>query len=114
LPEGGNDHEFHAHIDHELDAGVSIDRILVKPNVDSVESLVNYVNEGHSPSANSTAIGHLVEPGKVGILSRNGKIQLLPPGRYSMPNPRVKLLRVLPVTENPIHIETLTIVRVMR
>lgn len=52
--------------------------------------------------------------GKIGIISYNGKIQVVGPGRYTCFNPRAKIVAIKSVNDNLITYEILTIVRILR
>jgi hypothetical protein len=95
-----------------LDHPVNLENIVTPPNVSTVEELIQYVNGDDLVMAMSSLIGKLIEPGKIGIIDYNGKIQLIGPGRYMCPNPRATIESIRKLTENPIQYETLTIVRV--
>eukprot|EP01114_Cavostelium_apophysatum_P001457 TRINITY_DN1125_c0_g1_i4.p1 TRINITY_DN1125_c0_g1~~TRINITY_DN1125_c0_g1_i4.p1 ORF type:complete len:733 (-),score=224.80 TRINITY_DN1125_c0_g1_i4:49-2136(-) len=98
-------------LDHPMP---SLEALLVPPNAKTPEEIITIANNNQSPSAVSAAIGKLVEPGKVGIISVNGQIQLVGPGRYIFPNPRASLKYIESLTKNQITYETLTICRVQR
>ncbi len=95
-----------------LDDPKKIEEVVTKANTTSTEQLISLVNKNESPSAVESVIGKLIEPGKVGIVDHNGVIQLIGPGRWIFPNPRSSLQLIVPLTQNPIRHETLTIVRV--
>jgi len=94
--------------------------VLVPPNAGKcdeeldIQKIISLANGNESPAAAESIIGGLIEPGKVGVIDYNGKIQLVGPGRWILPNPRSELKMVVPLTENYIEYETLTIVRVNR
>lgn len=101
--------------DH-LDAAVPLEQILVKANVvdetDVAISLANIVNV-NGLSATKSLIGrHVIDPGRVGIINHNGNVQLVPPGRYMIPNPRANWVRSYSLTDNPITYESMSVVRV--
>jgi hypothetical protein len=65
-----------------LDKPLSLDDILTKANATSLEELLNIVNEGSSPAAVSSIVGTLIDPGKIGVINYNGKVQLIGPGLF--------------------------------
>lgn len=107
----------------KLENPIPLEKVLVAPNVhDSIDGICSFVNGGNEPSASTSVVGTLIDPGKVrnkinvkiqiGIINHNGVVELLGPGRYIFPNPRASLVQVVPLTQNPIRYETLLIVRV--
>jgi len=102
------------HLIQGLDNALKFEELVVLPNCKGAEDVVSKANDGSSPAAVSSLIGKLVEPGKVGVISWNGKIQLVGDGRYILPNPRASFKGVESLTKNYINIESLTIIRVQR
>ena len=50
----------------KLDNPVSMEKILVAPNVqDSIEGICSFVNGANKPSASTSMVGTLIDPGKV-------------------------------------------------
>jgi len=103
--------------DH-LDGAVSIENILVLPNIadaNLVQELTRFVNGENGLSAVKSAIGtKVIDPGMIGIINHNGNVQVVPPGRWMIPNPRANWIRTYSLTDNPITYESLSIVRVQK
>jgi len=97
-----------------LDNPLTLEEILVPPNAKTLTDVVSEVNGRRTPSASSSVIGTLIDPGKIGVIDHNGIVQLVGPGRWILPNPRSKLVMVVSLTENLIQYETLTIARIQR
>jgi len=96
----------------KLDSAIELSAVLIKSNATEIQDIINRCNNGEEASAVSSILGTLIEPGKIGIINHNGKVQIVGPGRYIFPNPRATLEEIIPLTQNPIKYETLTIVRV--
>lgn len=103
--------------DH-LDGAVEIDSILVQANIldeaNVAVALANSVNS-YGLSASKSMIGtKVIDPGMIGIINHNGNVQIVPPGRYMIPNPRANWIRTYSLTDNPITYESLSVVRVQK
>ena len=111
-----DDHEIDIKNFQGLDNPVRFEDLVIVANASSPEEVVRIANEivEGNVSAISSVLGHLIEPGKVGIILHNGKAMLVGPGRWLLPNPRASLERIVSLTENTIEYESLTIVRVQR
>jgi len=116
-PTAGAIEDDKAITDH-LDGAVEIDSILVKANiVDETNvalALANNVNSYGLSASKSTIGSKVIDPGRIGIINHNGNVQIVPPGRYMIPNPRANWIRTYSLTENPITYESLSIVRVQK
>jgi regulator of protease activity HflC (stomatin/prohibitin superfamily) len=88
--------------------------ILTKPNANNIDDIIRIINHGKSPSASSSIFGNLIEPGKIGIIKHNGKIEAVGPGRYILFNPRASLETIFSLSENHNNFETLHIIRVQK
>lgn len=86
----------------------------VNPDADLGTEIMTIVNGRSTTHFTSTFIGTIIEPGKLGILSYDGQIEVVAAGRWSLFNVRAKWEKIVNLTDNPIQYETLTIVRVMR
>jgi len=102
--------------DH-LEGAVPLEQILVRPNLGDENlqvELTRFVNT-HGLSAVSSVIGSkVIDPGMIGVINHNGNVQIVPPGRWMIPNPRANWIRMYSLTDNPITYESLSIVRVQK
>jgi regulator of protease activity HflC (stomatin/prohibitin superfamily) len=100
-----------------LQGEVQLQDLLVKPDfplnaLDLAEALMRLINV-NGLSASKSSIGrHLVDPGKVGLINHNGRVQLVGPGRWMVPNPRATWVGIYELQENLIKYESLCICRV--
>lgn len=108
-----------------MDQPLKEEEVIVTAKVTTVDEIVTEINNHESPAAISSAIGkkigyedslkgHLIKPGTIGLIAKNGKIQAVGPGRYLFPHPRASLKKKFSLQDNPIQFETLTIIRVER
>lgn len=102
----------------KLDSAVPLEALIVKPNVNDGDELpdqiMDIVNSGTGGlRASRSMFGTtVVEAGRMGLLSYNGCVQIVGPGRWRKLNPRASWAGIVSLTDNPIQHQTLTIVRV--
>eukprot|EP01111_Echinosteliopsis_oligospora_P005129 TRINITY_DN1832_c2_g1_i1.p1 TRINITY_DN1832_c2_g1~~TRINITY_DN1832_c2_g1_i1.p1 ORF type:complete len:805 (-),score=239.67 TRINITY_DN1832_c2_g1_i1:156-2570(-) len=99
-----------------LASGVPLASLLVAPNVadgpQMVNQIMNQVNS-HGLSASKSSIGSkVIEPGRIGIINNNGRVEVAGPGRWMIASPRSSWVRINSLTDNPIQYETLSIIRI--
>jgi regulator of protease activity HflC (stomatin/prohibitin superfamily) len=99
---------------HRLDNPLSIEEVLEKSNAETLEEVIEIVNGDQKIVSVRSVLGHLVQPGKLGIVKYEGSIQLISSGRWILPKLRSSLKMVVSFAENKIIFESLTIVRVLR
>jgi hypothetical protein len=96
---------------------IDLDILLVKPNIDENEDVATQIMQTvniSGVSASQSSVGFtVIDPGKIGILNHNGRIEVVGSGRWKNLNLRSAWVDGdFSLTKLPIKIETLTIVRV--
>jgi len=113
------DFGLHEAISEGLSGGIpQVSQLLVPPNVEAERGdldsqIKDVVNPDHS-SAVEWPFGTVIEPGKLGIITKNGKVEVIGQGRFTIFHPRASWVKIVSLTDNPIQHETLTVVRVPR
>lgn len=104
-------------VSDRLSVNTTLQQLLLRPNVnpdaDLGSEIMRLVN-GADTHYSSSFLGTIIEPGKMGILSWNGQIEVVAAGRWSLFNPRATWEKTVNLTDNPIVYETLSVVRVLR
>eukprot|EP01116_Phalansterium_solitarium_P011184 TRINITY_DN267_c0_g2_i4.p1 TRINITY_DN267_c0_g2~~TRINITY_DN267_c0_g2_i4.p1 ORF type:complete len:889 (+),score=349.16 TRINITY_DN267_c0_g2_i4:54-2720(+) len=98
-----------------LESPLRLDQLVERPNARDFDEVIQIVNRGKAPNAieYTPTPGKLIDPGKIGIISYKGQIQLLQGGKYwALPNLFSKWVDVVPIDQTLIQYETLTIIRV--
>lgn len=102
-----------------LEGAISIESLLVPPNVppnvpDVAVALARIVNVHGSSAGISTLGTNVIDPGTIGIINCNGRVEIVPPGRWIVANPRARWIRNHSLNEGVITYESLSIVRVQK
>jgi regulator of protease activity HflC (stomatin/prohibitin superfamily) len=114
------DFGLHDAVSDRLATGIPhIDQLLVQPNVDAnrgeIDDQICAIVNVEKSSATQWPFGTVIEPGKLGIIVKSGKVEVVGQGRWTLATtPRASWAGIVILTDTPIKHETLTIVRVPR
>jgi regulator of protease activity HflC (stomatin/prohibitin superfamily) len=102
-------------ITDRLDAAVPLENLILKPNIQDdnriIQNIMAYVNTDGLAASLSIVGSTVIEPGKIGLIMHNGKVEVAGPGRWMSLNPRASWGPVKSINET-IQYGTLTIVRI--
>jgi len=105
--------------DH-LEGAVDLNRLIVPPNAadevgqDLAQTLMRIINLNGLSASQSVLGNTVIEPGKIGVILNNGRVEVCGQGRFMIASPRSNWVGIYSLTDNPIQYETLTIVRVQK
>jgi regulator of protease activity HflC (stomatin/prohibitin superfamily) len=102
-------------ITNKLTDQINLEDILHVANVhdegDISSQIMDIVNTNGVAASKSIIGTKVVDPGKIGIINHNGRIEIVGTGRWLILNPRASWKEVKTLTENIIY-ETLSVVRI--
>jgi len=102
-----------------LDGAVPLPELLVKPQLplsvdDMPKELMRLINTDSLLASQWWGGTHVVDPGLIGLINYNGKVQIVGPGRWSLFNPRAVWAGIHSFHKNTVIYESLSIIRVQK
>jgi len=102
-----------------LDHGVELKSLLIPPNIDETKAgfdvaqqIMEVVNTKGLSASRSSVGFTVIPPASIGILNHSGRIEVVAPGRWKNLNPRSSWIGTHALTQLPIQVDTLTVVRI--
>jgi regulator of protease activity HflC (stomatin/prohibitin superfamily) len=102
-----------AAIARDMPGALSFNDVLFRPNAQTLDAVINVINNGREPPASAAPFGKLIPNGSVGIIEKNGELFAVGRGTYVLPNPRASWAAVLAIDRGDVHaVGQLTVLRV--